>query len=141
MSDPCVQLRGYPTLHCAAEGKLLGDDRDAVELIGEALQVGAKLVVIPMERFESGFFDLRTCQAGGIVQKFVQYRRHLVIVGDVSRYCERSSAFTAFLVEANRGEAIWFVRDLAELDQRLAQLEDATGAADGERARTRPPDA
>jgi hypothetical protein len=52
----------------------------------------------------------------------VQYRRRLVIAGDISTYVAASSAFAAFVAEANRGEDIWFVADLAELDSRMAHL-------------------
>ena len=108
-------------LACTPEGKKLQNDRDAIELIGEALQTGARVVVIPVERFEDDFYRLRTRIAGEIVQKFVQYGRRLAIVGDISRYEAGSSAFAAFVYEANRGEDIWFVPDLAELEKRLAQ--------------------
>jgi hypothetical protein len=121
MSDQCCDLRGIRTLQCAPDGKKLCSDRDAVELIGEAMQLGARIVVIPVERFEDDFFRLRTRIAGEIVQKFVQYGRRLVIVGDVSRYCTEGSAFAAFLCEVNRGPDIWFVRDLADLERRLEQ--------------------
>lgn len=114
-------LHGMQVLTCTPDGKKLQNDRDAVELIGEALQTGARLVVIPVERFEDDFFRLRTRIAGEIVQKFVQYRRRLAIVGDISRYVAESSAFAAFVNEANRGEDIWFVADLAELEKRLEQ--------------------
>lgn len=77
-------------LECAREGKKLRNDRDAVELIGEALGIGARVVVIPVERFEADFFRLRTRIAGEIVQKIVQYRRRLVIVGDAD-YAELNS--------------------------------------------------
>jgi hypothetical protein len=128
MSYQCYDLRGIRTLQCTPDGKKLCSDRDAVELIGEALRLGARLVVIPVERFEDDFFRLRTRIAGEIVQKFVEYRRHLAILGDVSRYCAESSAFAAFLHEANRGGDIWFVHDLAELERCLERREFGKGA-------------
>jgi len=47
------------TLQCTPHGKKLETDRDAVELLGEALQCGASLVMIPVERFGHKFFRLR----------------------------------------------------------------------------------
>lgn len=85
MSYQCYDLRGIRTLQCTPDGKKLGSDRDAVEWIGEALQPGALLVIIPVERFEDDFFRLRTRIAGEIVQKFIQYGRHFVIVRGQSR--------------------------------------------------------
>jgi hypothetical protein len=52
-------------------GKKLRTERDAVELIGEARQAGADLVVIPVELLDDDFFRLRTRVAGEMVQKFV----------------------------------------------------------------------
>jgi hypothetical protein len=108
-----------PVLQCAPDRKIR-TERDAVDLIGEALQSRARLVIVPVECLEPDFFRLRTGIAGAIVQKFVQYRRRLAIVGDVSPYVAGSSAFAAFVVEANRGRDIWFVADQAELDQRIS---------------------
>jgi hypothetical protein len=46
-----------PILTCPAEGRMVRTDRDAVDLIGEALQSGARMVVLPMERLD-GFSRL-----------------------------------------------------------------------------------
>lgn len=121
MPQESYEVHGTRVLACTADGKKLQNDRDAVELIGEALQTGASVVAIPVERFEDDFFRLRTRIAGEIVQKFVQYRRRLAIIGDISKYVAESSAFAAFVHEANRGEDIWFVSDLAELAKRLVR--------------------
>jgi hypothetical protein len=48
------------------------------------------------------------------------YRRRLAILGEISRHVAESSAFRDFVYEANRGDHVWFVADLEELDQRLA---------------------
>jgi hypothetical protein len=121
MPGPDGELRdvgSVRTLICAPDGPKLRNDRDAVDLIGEALHSGASCVAIPVERFEDDFFRLRTGAAGAIVQKFVQYRRRLAIVGDVSQHSAASTAFADFVREANRGRDIWFVRDMTELETR-----------------------
>ena len=119
MADTVGTLRGVRVLVCAPDGKPLRTDRDAVDLIGEALQSGAAVVSIPTARLDDDFFRLRTGVAGAIVQKFVQYRRRLAIVGDVSAHIADSRSFAAFVVEANRGRDLWFVADEAELERRL----------------------
>lgn len=116
------ELHQMRVLECAPEGKTIQNDRDAVELIAEAMEAGAHIVVIPVERFDHSFFRLRTRVAGEIVQKFVQYRRRLVIVGDISTYLAESSAFEAFVHEANRGEDIWFIPHRADLEKLLNRL-------------------
>ena len=49
----------------------------------------------------------------------MQYRRRLVILGDICAYRSGSSAFAAFVSEANHGDDLWFVADHAELARRL----------------------
>jgi hypothetical protein len=105
---------------CDREGQPLLTDRDALDLIGLALEHGAELVVIPVERLDDRFFDLSSRLAGEIVQKFVNYRLRLVIVGDIGKHLEASSALRDFVRETNGGRQLWFLADLAALDARLA---------------------
>jgi len=125
MPETSYELHAIRVLECSREGKQLRTDRDAVDVIGEAMQTGCQVVVIPVERFDPDFFRLRTGVAGAIVQKFVQYSRRLVILGDVSNFVEESTAFDAFVIEANRGRDIWFVPDAAELGRRLQERQQA----------------
>ncbi|WP_188197418.1 DUF4180 domain-containing protein [Nonomuraea sp. SYSU D8015] len=105
---------------CAPDGPLLRSNRDALDLIGEAWGSGATWVAVPAERLHDDFFSLRTGVAGEIAQKFVNYRLGLAIVGDISRFTEVSSALRAWVLESNRGDHLWFVRDLDELAARRA---------------------
>jgi hypothetical protein len=95
--------------------------RDAVDLLGKAFEDRATLIVIPVECLDDDFFRLRTRIAGELIQKFVQYRRRLAIVGDTSRHLAQSSALRAFVYESNRGNEVWFLANLDELGQRLAR--------------------
>ena len=112
-------MHATKVLECAPQGKRLQTDRDAVGLIGEALSQGAELVMIPVERFDDTFFQLKTRIAGEFIQKFVTYRRRLAIVGDIAHHLDGSAALRAFVSESNRGAQIWFVKDSEELDERL----------------------
>ncbi|HEV2171192.1 MAG TPA: DUF4180 domain-containing protein, partial [Candidatus Binatus sp.] len=94
---------------------------DAVDLIGKPFEIRAQWIVIPVECLGDEFFQLKTRIAGELIQKFVQYRRRLAIVGDISLHLAESSALRAFVTEANRGKEVWFVDTVAELDRRLAQ--------------------
>jgi hypothetical protein len=101
------------------DGTKLRSDRDAIDIIGKAFENRATLVVIPVECLDDEFFQLRTRIAGELIQKFVQYRRRLAVVGDISGFLAESSALRAFVNESNRGKDVWFVGSLAELGQRL----------------------
>jgi hypothetical protein len=121
MPDISYRWHDQQVLECAPDGATLGADQSLTDLIGQALSHQADVVVVPVERLTEGFFNLRTGIAGEVVQKFVNYRLRLAVVGDISRHLAASSALRAFVNEANRGRQLWFVADRDELDTRLAQ--------------------
>jgi hypothetical protein len=102
---------------CAADGRKLRSDRDAVDLIGEAQ--GVDLIVIPAERLDEDFFRLRTGVAGAFLQKFATYQRRVAILGDISRHIQESAALRDFVVEANRSDHVWFIETIEDLGRRL----------------------
>jgi hypothetical protein len=124
MRPRTYDLHGVRVLECAAEGAQPRGDRDAVELIGAAWEHGARLVVIPAERLGDDFFRLSTRIAGEILQKFVNYRLRVAVLGDISRHMNESSALRDFVHESNRGDQVWFVASFEELDERLEQACD-----------------
>ena len=101
------------------QGPALRSDRDAVGLIGDAIGEHATVVLVPIERFDADFFDLKTRVAGEFFQKFVNYGMRLVIVGDVSQHTERSESLRDFVYEVNRGDRIWFAQTREEAVQRI----------------------
>jgi len=102
---------------CAPGGEKLRTERDAVELIGEAH--GSDVIVIPAARLDDDFFRLRTGVAGAFLQKFVTYGRRVVIVGNISRHVEQSSALYDFVVESNRGQHVWFAATIEDFERPL----------------------
>ena len=91
-------------------------------LIGDCLGEGAVVLALPVEAIGEEFFRLRSGLAGEVLQKLVNYRIKLAIVGDVSRQVEASSAFRDLVVEAERGTDLYFVSDMAELGERLGAV-------------------
>jgi Domain of unknown function (DUF4180) len=119
MPDRVVERRGVPVLVCADEGPTIADPQDALDVIGVAFSGAADVVAVPASRFDERFFTLRTGLAGEIMQKFVNYRMRLAIVGDISAQIAASTALRDLVVESNRGRHVWFVADLDELDSHL----------------------
>ncbi|WBO62252.1 DUF4180 domain-containing protein [Streptomyces camelliae] len=112
-------LHGTRVLRCAPDGPLLDGERAALDLIGDAFGQEAELVVVPVERISDEFFRLRSGVAGDVVQKFVNYRLRLAVLGDISAHVAASDALRDFVYESNQGSQLWFVADAAELDERL----------------------
>lgn len=127
MADLVMDLGGGPVLVCDRDGAPIAGPQDALDLIGAAFS-RADTVAVPADRLDERFFTLRTGLAGEIMQKFVNYRVRLVIVGDITAYEAASTALRDLVRESNRGNQIWFVADLDELDTRLGTATSTGGA-------------
>jgi len=102
-----------------ADGEVIARAADAMDLIGNASFSGVDLVVLPVARLHPEFFRLGSLLAGDILQKFVNYRVRLSVVGDITAHVEASDALRDFVWESNRGDHVWFLADEAALRARL----------------------
>ncbi|WP_026403948.1 DUF4180 domain-containing protein [Actinomadura rifamycini] len=118
MADEMAERAGTPVLVCTPDGPPIATEADALDLIGAAF-LGAEVVAVPVRRLDERFFALGSRFAGEIMQKFVNYRIRLAIVGDLSGHLATSSALRALVAESNAGGHVWFVPDLDALDARL----------------------
>ena len=114
------ELHGTRIFVSATEGPLFHTEADAIDLITASFEHGASCVALPVTRFDTAFFDLRTRSLGEFIQKFVGYKRRVVFVGDISGYLDASTSLRAFVREANEGEHVWFVASLDELAARMS---------------------
>ncbi|MFG2616826.1 DUF4180 domain-containing protein [Streptomyces sp. NPDC048507] len=121
MTDTIETLAGTPVLVRPPDGAPVRDERDATDLIGEGWYRGAEWVLLPAACLSEDFFRLRTRLAGDIVQKFVNYRMGLAVVGDISHHVEASDSLRDFVRESNRGTQLWFLPDAEALRARLAR--------------------
>jgi hypothetical protein len=116
--DRIEEHHGVTVLVADPGGPPVTTVQDGLDLIGAAFQ-GAEVVALPAARLTGDFFTLSTGLAGEIMQKFVNYRIRLAVVGDITTWLDASSALRALVLESNRGRQIWFTADLAELAARL----------------------
>ena len=120
MTGSFLDLHGVRVYLVVAAGPPLRTPQDAVDLMSAASEQRAEWIAIPADRLGDDFFDLRTRIAGDILQKFVMYGRRVVILGDIAQRVEASDSLAAFVAEANRGHAFWFLPTLSELESRLS---------------------
>ncbi|WP_405007636.1 DUF4180 domain-containing protein [Kitasatospora purpeofusca] len=113
----------------SADGPVVRDPGDGMDLLGEAFAQDAEWLVVPATRFGAEFFTLGTRLAGEVTQKFAQYRVGLAVVGDLSAYTGASGALRDFVRESNRGRQLWFLADEAEFDARIDALREARNGA------------
>lgn len=112
-------IADQPALVLDQTGPLLRSEDDARDVIQETFGTGIELAVVPIERLDPDFFVLRTGVAGVFVQKLVQYRLRLAVVGDISAHVAASDALRDWVREVNRGRDILFVPDVDALEARL----------------------
>jgi hypothetical protein len=115
------QINNTRVLICSSHDSLLASEKDTDDLLTSAWQHEAGLVAISAELFSEKFFQLSSGLAGSIVQRFVNYRMPLAIIGDVSAYTQHSNALSDYIREANRGRAIWFMDSIDALKGRLSE--------------------
>jgi hypothetical protein len=104
-------------LVCDQQGEVISTRQGALDIIGDALGLGATMIAIPVVRLSPAFFDLRSGLAGEIAQVAVNYHQKLAVLGDISEY--RSNSLREWMVECNRGHHLWFLTDIGELRNRL----------------------
>lgn len=89
---------------------LLNSTQDVLDMMADADYGGARKIIVHEKNISPEFFKLSTNLAGEILQKFVNYKVSLAIVGDFSKY--NSKPLNDFIRECNRGRQIFFVNDV-----------------------------
>ena|SRR5664279_417605 len=119
MSSSVRSIAGHQVLVFDADGPLLRTEDDARDVIQETFGTGIRWAVIPVERLDPDFFVLRTGVAGAFVQKIVQYRIRLIVLGDISEHRAASEALSDWEREVNRGPDLWFLPSWEALEERM----------------------
>jgi hypothetical protein len=98
-------------------GVLVQSEQDVLDLLGSFYPEVVEGVILHEENLPPEFFALRTRLAGQILQKFVQYRTKVAIVGDFDKY--ESKALADFIYECNKGSQIFFATGSEEAVSRI----------------------
>ena len=120
MDDAIRVLADQRVFVCPEDGPHLDGEAAALDLMGRLWGLEADWVAVPTSLLAADFLHLKTGVLGAVVQKFVNYRLKLAVVGDITAPVAASEALRDFVGEANAGRHVWFVADLAELERRLA---------------------
>ncbi|TGK81345.1 DUF4180 domain-containing protein [Leptospira noumeaensis] len=104
-----------------SEDTLITDGSTALDLFA-TLQYdsGCDRFVLKQSHFAREFFDLKTGLAGEVLQKIVNYRMKLAIVGDFSIYSSKS--LSDFIYEINSGRDVFFLTTEEEAINRLTNI-------------------
>jgi len=118
MDGEIRSLGGQTMLLCAEDGPLLSSEADALDLIGGLWGLEVDWLALPVARLGEDFLRLRTGLAGAVIQKFVNYRVRLAIVGDLSAWVSEGGALGDFVRGSNGGDQVWVVSDRAAVARR-----------------------
>lgn len=91
---------------------IISTTEDGLDLLGNLYYQDYDRIVIHEKNITPDFFDLKNGIAGEILQKFSTYRVRLAIVGDFSKYTNKS--LNDFMYESNKGRHINFVNSTTE---------------------------
>ncbi|MFA5936907.1 MAG: DUF4180 domain-containing protein [Candidatus Paceibacterota bacterium] len=111
------EKEGNKIAEIVSDGIIVNTTEDALDLMVHREVRPARKIILHKENIIPDFFDLRTGIAGEILQKFVNYRVELAIVGDFSKIT--SENFKAFMRESNRGREIFFLETVEQAKEKL----------------------
>lgn len=119
MRSVIIPMGPVRILHCPAQEGRIASEGDTDSLLSAAWEHRAQLVAIDADCLDDSFFQLSSGLAGRLVQRFVNYRVPLAILGPLGRHLDASRALTEYVRESNRGSAVWFLDRFADLESRL----------------------
>ena len=96
------------------QGVVLATTQEFLQMMMDSCAEG---IIVHHQDIHENFFELRSGLAGEMLQKVVNYRLRLAIVGDFSVY--ESKSLKAFIAESNRSNTIVFVNSVEEALGRL----------------------
>jgi hypothetical protein len=100
---------------------LLRDVQSALDFMATVqYKTGCSYIILDKTSICEDFFDLKTKLAGELMQKFVNYRVKIAIVGDFSGYTSKS--FNDFIYESNNGKDVFFLANEAQAAEKFANL-------------------
>lgn len=100
---------------------LIVDVQSALDLMAIVhYEAGCNRIVLNKSLLSESFFDLKTRLAGEILQKFINYRVKVAIIGDFSMYSSKS--LRGFIYECNNGNDILFMSDEQQAIEKLSEM-------------------
>ena len=109
MTQQIIENNNQKIAEIVSEQIEINNVQDFLDWMASASYEGAASLIVHEQNFNPEFFDLKTKLAGDILQKAVNYRMKIAIVGDFSQ--SNSNSLQAFIRECNRGQQIFFVPD------------------------------
>jgi hypothetical protein len=98
---------------------LISDVNSALDLMATVqYESRCDCIILNRSALSEDFFDLSTRLAGEILQKFINYRVKVAIVGDFSGFSSQS--LKDFIYECNKGKDIFFLSNEKQAIDKLS---------------------
>lgn len=109
-------INGQSVAELITNGVVLSTAQEFLQMMMDSSAEG---IIVHQKNIDEQFFDLRSGLAGEMLQKVVNYRLRLAIVGDFSIY--ESNSLRSFISESNRSNSIAFVATVEEAIEKLTK--------------------
>ena len=98
---------------------LIKEIQDGLDVLVNVYYQDMDRMILHEKNIVPEFFDLKTGMAGEILQKFSNYKMKLAIVGEFSKY--KNKSLNDFIFESNKNGNINFVDSLEEALVKLSK--------------------
>ncbi|MBO1582807.1 DUF4180 domain-containing protein [Bacillus sp. XF8] len=116
-----VEVGGENIAVVRSDEILIRDVQSALDFMATVqYEAACNRIVIRKSLLSESFFDLKTRLAGQILQKFINYRVKVAIIGDFSAYSSQS--LKDFIYECNSGYDIFFLPTEQQAIEKLSTL-------------------
>ncbi len=93
---------------------IVSSEQDALDIMANiGYLYDSSKIILHKRNLHDDFFFLISGLAGGILQKFSNYRVQLVVIGDFSQFSSKS--LKEFILESNKGHQVNFLPAISEL--------------------------
>ena len=107
------QIEGGKVVEISSDEVVIQSEEDALDIMANVGYLyDSRKIIAHKNQLGEDFFDLSSGLAGGILQKFSNYRVRLVVVGDLSEHT--SLRLKEFVLESNKGRQVNFVSDTSK---------------------------
>jgi len=107
-------VNGVAVAEITRENPVIHGPQDFLEIM---MNMPADVLTVYQETLDATFFDLKSGLAGEILQKVVNYRCRLGVIGNFTQYTSKS--LQDFIRESNRSNTIVFAATFEEAVKRL----------------------
>lgn len=104
-------LNNDNALEIISDDILIECEQDAVDLMFKIeYEYNSKTIILYKNNFCEDFYILKTRLAGLILQKFINYKFRLIIIGEFNNIDDN---LKSFIYESNKNKKIMFLKDIS----------------------------